>query len=103
MAVTEKNSRPARTHYRVLERFQEYTYIEARLETGRTHQIRVHMRYIGYPLLGDPLYGKGDKNPFHMVGQALHARTIGFIHPRTGEEMEFSVGLPSIWRKYWIY
>lgn len=94
MAVTEKNSRTARTNYRVLERFHDYTHLEARLETGRTHQIRVHMRYIGYPLLGDPLYGKGEKNPFHLTGQALHARTIGFVHPRTGAAMEFSAPLP---------
>ena len=94
MAVTEKNSRPARTNYRVLERFCDYTHLEARLETGRTHQIRVHMRYIGYPLLGDPLYGKGEKNPFYLKGQALHARTIGFVHPRTGAAMEFSAPLP---------
>ncbi len=94
MAVTEKNSRSARTNYRVLERFHDYTHLEARLETGRTHQIRVHMRYIGYPLLGDPLYGKGEKNPFHLLGQALHARTIGFVHPRTGAAMEFSAPLP---------
>ena len=94
MAVTEKNSKRAVTHYRVLERFPGYTLIEAKLETGRTHQIRVHMKYIGYPLLGDPLYGKGDKNPFFFHGQALHARTIGFVHPTTGEYMEFSAEPP---------
>ena len=94
MAVTEKNSKRAVTHYRVLERFPGYTLIEAKLETGRTHQIRVHMKYIGYPLLGDPLYGKGDKNPFFFSGQALHARTIGFVHPASGEYMEFSAEPP---------
>ena len=94
MAVTEKNSKRAVTHYRVLERFPGYTLIEAKLETGRTHQIRVHMKYIGYPLLGDPLYGKGDKNSFFFHGQALHARTIGFVHPTTGEYMEFSAEPP---------
>lgn len=94
MAVTEKNAKPARTHYRVLERFPGYTYIEARLETGRTHQIRVHMKYLGYPLLGDPVYGKGEDNPFRMKGQALHAKTIGFIHPQSGKKMEFSAPLP---------
>lgn len=95
MAVTEKNSKRAVTHYRVLERFPGYTLIEAKLETGRTHQIRVHMKYIGYPLLGDPLYGKGAKNPFFFEGQALHARTIGFVHPVTGEYMEFSADPPA--------
>lgn len=95
MAVTEKNSKPALTHYRVLERFKDFTLIEAKLSTGRTHQIRVHMKYIGYPLLGDPLYGKGQKNPFHFVGQALHARTIGFCHPVSGKYLEFSVEPPA--------
>ena len=95
MAVTEKNSKPAQTHYRVMERFSGFTHIEAKLATGRTHQIRVHMKYIGYPLLGDPLYGKGEKNPFHFKGQALHARTIGFRHPVSGEYLEFSVGMPA--------
>lgn len=94
MAVTEKNSKPAVTHYLVLERFTDYTHIELKLETGRTHQIRVHMKYIGYPLLGDPVYGKGEKNPFHFAGQALHARTIGFLHPVSGEYLEFSVEPP---------
>lgn len=94
MAVTEKNSKPAVTHYLVLERFTDYTHIELKLETGRTHQIRVHMKYIGYPLLGDPVYGKGEKNPFRFAGQALHARTIGFLHPVSGEYLEFSVEPP---------
>lgn len=94
MAVTEKNSKHAVTHYRVLERFPGHSLIECKLETGRTHQIRVHMKYIGYPLLGDPLYGKGPKPPFFFEGQALHARTIGFVHPVSGEYMEFSVEPP---------
>lgn len=94
MAVTEKNSKRAVTHYRVLERFPGHSLIECRLETGRTHQIRVHMKYIGYPLLGDPLYGKGAKPPFFFEGQALHAKTIGFVHPVSGEYMEFSVEPP---------
>ncbi|MCD7709706.1 MAG: RluA family pseudouridine synthase [Clostridiales bacterium] len=94
MAVTEKNSRPAVTHYKVLERFGDYTYVEFVLETGRTHQIRVHMAGMGHPLLGDELYSRG-KSPFkNLQGQTLHARTIGFIHPRTGEYMEFSAPLP---------
>lgn len=95
MAVTEKNSKEAITHYLVLERFSDFTHIEARLETGRTHQIRVHMKYIGHPLLGDPVYGKGAKNPFHFAGQALHARTIGFLHPVSGEYLEFSALPPA--------
>ena len=94
MAVTAKNSKNAVTHYRVLNRYQGYTHIECRLETGRTHQIRVHMKYLGYPLLGDPLYGKGEDNPFRFQGQALHAKTIGFVHPTTGEYLEFTSELP---------
>lgn len=93
MAVTEKNSRHAVTHYRVMERMEKFTLIEAQLETGRTHQIRVHMTYIGHPLLGDPVYGP-KKQPINLEGQALHARVLGFIHPRTGEYMEFEAPLP---------
>ncbi len=93
MAVTEKHSRHAVTHYRVLERMEKFTLIEAQLETGRTHQIRVHMTYIGHPLLGDPVYGP-KKQPFSMEGQALHARMLGFLHPRTGEYLEFEAPLP---------
>ncbi|MEG0874920.1 MAG: RluA family pseudouridine synthase [Clostridiales bacterium] len=94
-AVTDKNSKNAVTHYSVLERFPGYTLIEAQLETGRTHQIRVHMKYVGYTLLGDPLYGKGDKNPFHFQGQALHAAELGFIHPTNNQYMEFKVPVPA--------
>lgn len=93
MAVTEKHSRHAVTHYRVIERMEKFTLIEAQLETGRTHQIRVHMTYIGHPLLGDPVYGP-KKQPINLEGQALHARVLGFIHPRTGEYMEFEAPLP---------
>ena len=93
MAVTEKHSRHAVTHYRVIERMEKFTLIEAQLETGRTHQIRVHMTYIGHPLLGDPVYGP-QKQPINLEGQALHARVLGFIHPRTGEYMEFEAPLP---------
>ncbi len=93
MAVTEKHSRHAVTHYRVIERMEKFTLIEAQLETGRTHQIRVHMTYIGHPLLGDPIYGP-KKQPINLEGQALHARVLGFIHPRTGEYMEFEAPLP---------
>lgn len=94
MSIHCKNGRDAITHYRVLERFSQYTYIECRLETGRTHQIRVHMASIGHPLLGDTVYGP-EKQPFHLQGQTLHAGVLGFIHPRTGEYMEFSAPLPA--------
>lgn len=85
--------RQAVTHYRVLERFGNYTYCEFKLETGRTHQIRVHMASIGHPLLGDPVYGP-KKCPFKLEGQTLHAKTIGFIHPTTKEYVEVSAPLP---------
>ena len=88
-----KNGKDAVTHYKVLERFGNATYIECRLETGRTHQIRVHMTSLGHPLLGDEIYGSG-KNPYHLQGQTLHAMVLGFVHPRTGEYMEFSAPLP---------
>lgn len=93
MAITEKNSRHAITHFKVIERFQRYTLIEARLETGRTHQIRVHMAHLRYPLVGDMVYGY-KKQKFNINGQALHAKTLGFIHPKTGEYMEFSAEIP---------
>ena len=93
MAVNEKNGRRAVTHYRVLQRFSGATYVECSLETGRTHQIRVHMASIGHPLLGDLVYGNG-KNPYHLQGQALHAKILGFIHPGTGKYMEFDAPLP---------
>ena len=91
MAVTEKNSRNAVTYIKVLERFYKsgYTLIEAKLETGRTHQIRVYMSYIGHPLLGDEVYSKG-KNEFDITGQMLHAKVLGFNHPITKEYLEFS-------------
>lgn len=93
MAVTQPNSKEAVTHFRVLERFKKFTYIEARLETGRTHQIRVHMAYIKHPLLGDNLYGP-KKNIMGIKGQMLHAKTLGFNHPKTGEYVEFDSELP---------
>ncbi len=99
MAINEKNGKPAVTHYKVLERFGNYTYIQFKLETGRTHQIRVHMASIGHPLLGDSLYSSG-RSPFkHLQGQTLHAQTIGFVHPRTGTYMEFSAPLPEYFVK----
>ncbi|MCD8380626.1 MAG: RluA family pseudouridine synthase [Lachnospiraceae bacterium] len=94
MAVNEKNGREAVTHYRVLKRFDRYTYIDCQLETGRTHQIRVHMASIGHPLLGDELYAAGRKSPFKLQGQCLHAMTLGFIHPRTGAYIEVNAPLP---------
>ncbi len=93
MAVTDRNSKAARTHYRVLERFGRFTYIEAVLETGRTHQIRVHMAYISHPLLGDEVYGP-KKSPLKTKGQMLHAKVLGFRHPVSGEYMEFDSPLP---------
>lgn len=93
MAINEKNGKPAVTHYKVLERFDKYTYIECQLETGRTHQIRVHMTSIGHPLIGDEVYGNA-KCPFKLGGQTLHAMTIGFIHPTTGEYVEYEAPLP---------
>ena len=81
MAVNHKNGKDAVTHYRVLERFGNETYVECRLETGRTHQIRVHMASIGHPLLGDGVYGSG-RNPYHLEGQALHAMVLSFVHPK---------------------
>ena len=93
MAVNEQNGKYAVTHYKVLQRFQEYTYIECTLETGRTHQIRVHMEKIGHPLLGDIIYGNR-KSPFTLQGQTLHAMTLGFVHPRTGLYIETTAPLP---------
>ena len=93
MAINLKNGKNAITHYRVLERFREYTYIECELETGRTHQIRVHMASLHHPLVGDKVYGP-EKNPFHLQGQCLHAMVLGFVHPRTHEYMEFCADLP---------
>lgn len=94
MAVNEKNGKEAVTHYRVLKRFREYSYIECRLETGRTHQIRVHMTSIGHPLLGDAVYG-ARKTPFHLEGQTLHAHKLGFLHPGSGAYVEVEAPLPA--------
>lgn len=94
MAVNAGNGKHAVTHYRVLQRFREYTYIECELETGRTHQIRVHMASIGHPLLGDEVYASGRKCPFPLQGQTLHAMTIGFLHPSTGKYLEIEAPLP---------
>lgn len=91
MAVVD-NGKNAVTHFHVLERFNEFTFVECQLETGRTHQIRVHMKYIGYPLAGDPKYGP--KKTLDLGGQALHAGLLGFTHPRTNEYLEFEAPLP---------
>lgn len=91
--VTEKNSKRAVTHFTVLERFGDSTLLELKLETGRTHQIRVHMKFIGHPLVGDPVYGRS-KGITMAGGQALHAAVLGFEHPRTGSYLEFSAPLP---------
>lgn len=93
MAINQKNGKRAVTHYRVLERFDKFTYIECKLETGRTHQIRVHMASIGHPLLGDEVYSNA-KSPYKVEGQTLHAMTIGFVHPSTKVYMEFEAPLP---------
>ena len=98
MAINHKNGKEAVTHYKVLERFGQATYIECRLETGRTHQIRVHMASLGHPLLGDTVYGSS-KNPYHLHGQALHAMILGFIHPVTEEYMEFEAPIPEYFSK----
>ena len=93
MAINYKNGKPAVTHYRVLQTLKGASFMEFELETGRTHQIRVHMASISHPLLGDTVYGNS-KNPYKLQGQALHARTIGFIHPTTGEYIEVSAPIP---------
>ena len=95
MSIHAKQGRPAITHYKVLERFGNYTHIQCELETGRTHQIRVHMSSIGHPLLGDQVYGPAKCPVKGLQGQTLHARVLGIIHPRTGEYMEFDAPLPA--------
>lgn len=102
MAINYKNGKDAVTHYKVLERYGNFSLIEASLETGRTHQIRVHLTSIGHPLLGDAVYGpiiKGVAKSFKLQGQMLHAKVIGFEHPRTGEYMEFDSNLPEHFAK----
>ena len=93
MAVTEKNSRPAVTHWEVIARYGQYTHLRCRLETGRTHQIRVHMAYIRHPIAGDPVYGIG-KPELGLTSQCLHARELTFLHPRTGEAVTVCCPLP---------
>lgn len=101
MAVTDKNSKNAVTHYKVLEQLNGYDYLRLRLETGRTHQIRVHMAYLGHPLAGDDVYGKPrNTEEQRLCGQCLHAGLIGFIHPRSGEYVEFSTELPEYFSRF---
>ena len=97
MAVTSKNAKDAITNFKVLERYDDMTLIECRLETGRTHQIRVHMQYIGHPVYGDPQYGF--RNDDNTNGQYLHARVLGFVHPRTHEHMYFEAPLPDFFEE----
>ena len=99
MAVTSQNSRPAVTHWEVLARYRGYTHIRCKLETGRTHQIRVHMAYIGHPLLGDEVYGHAKLPEKGLTGQCLHARELKFIHPRTGESVHLETDLPPYFRE----
>lgn len=97
-AVTYKNSKEAITNYWVLERFGQYTLVKLKLETGRTHQIRVHMKYIGHPVVGDDVYGRA-KCQFNLKGQLLHSKSVGFVHPTTKEYMEFESELPDYFQK----
>ncbi|WKY46372.1 RluA family pseudouridine synthase [Eubacteriaceae bacterium ES3] len=95
MAVVSENSKEAITHFKVIKRYEKLTFVQFRLETGRTHQIRVHMAEIGYPILGDPVYGKDDFNKkFKLKGQCLHAQTLGFVHPKTKQNMVFTAKVP---------
>lgn len=93
MTVTDENAKEAITHFQVIERFSEFTYVKVNIETGRTHQIRVHMKFIGHPIVGDLVYSK-KKNPFKINGQALHSYKISFNHPRTKEQLEFEASIP---------
>lgn len=97
MAVVTSGGKDAITHYRVLKRFAKYTYVECILETGRTHQIRVHMAHIGHPLLGDEIYGHVQSS-FHLEGQTLHAKILGFYHPRSGNYLETDAPLPAYFK-----
>lgn len=99
MSINQKNGKPAVTHYQVLERFSRYTYVECQLETGRTHQIRVHMASIGHPLLGDQVYGPARPGFNGLQGQTLHAGVLGIRHPSTGQYMEFSAPLPAYFQE----
>ncbi|MDD3839347.1 MAG: RluA family pseudouridine synthase [Clostridia bacterium] len=102
MAIATEGGRCAVTHFKVEQRYGNYTLIEARLETGRTHQIRVHMSHIGHPVVGDPVYGP-KKNEFNLTGQLLHAKLLGFYHPITGEYVEFTVELPEYFKEIILF
>lgn len=99
MCVTEQNSKSAVTHYNVIKEYNGYSHLSLRLETGRTHQIRVHMAYLGHPVAGDPVYGNDKKSAF-LHGQCLHAIKIGFIHPVSGEYLEFTTDLPDYFKDF---
>ena len=99
MAVTDRNSKPAVTHYTVLAEYPGYSHVRLQLETGRTHQIRVHMAFLGHPVAGDTVYG-GNKQPPELQGQCLHAKTVGFLHPRTGAYLEFTSELPEYFQNF---
>lgn len=99
MTIDKRDGRRAVTHYKLITNFDQYSYIECQLETGRTHQIRVHMASINHPLLGDDVYCSTRKCPFNLKGQTLHARILGFQHPRTGNYMEFEAPLPEYFEK----
>ena len=100
MAVTSQNSKEAATNYKTIEVFRGYSLCEFRLETGRTHQIRVHASHYGHAVVGDPLYAPMEgKNPFNLTGQCLHAQVLGIVHPVTGEYMEFSAQIPAHFEK----
>lgn len=97
MAVTTEHSRNAITHYRTIAEYPGFAYIECKLETGRTHQIRVHMAHLGHPVVGDPVYGKG-RNPMGLLGQCLHSKCIEFVHPRSGKAMHLESDLPNYFK-----
>lgn len=100
MAVSESSGKLAITHYEVTKKYQKYSHLKLKLETGRTHQIRVHMSYLGHPIAGDEVYGKSRKNEFPFLkGQCLHARTLGFFHPTLKKHMRFSSNLPEYFQK----
>ena len=103
MAIVKDNGKPAVTHFKVLERFGDYTLVECKLETGRTHQIRVHMASIGHPLVNDPKYGPKKSSPFAIKGQALHSHELTLTHPTTGEEMHFMAPLPADMEKILLF
>ena len=103
MAIVKENGKPAVTHFKVLERFGDFTLVECKLETGRTHQIRVHMASIGHPLVNDPKYGPKKSSPFAIKGQALHSHVLTLTHPTSGEEMHFTAPLPDDMEKILLF